>query len=190
MKMKLIIPVIAFFLIFSSCDKSMIENDFRHESDIMSARNEAASMHGQVVLNLRAHLTGDQEVPPRETLATGEAVFQLSKDGKELRYKLIVANLENLSMSHIHVAQAGVNGPVVAWLYPSAPPAVLLPGTTNGILNQGVITKDNLVGILAGHELSDLIDLIISEMTYVNIHTAQFPGGEIRGQIKGNVKAE
>lgn len=137
-----------------------------------------------VVLNLRAHLSGDQEVPPRETLATGQAVFQLSKDATELSYKLIVANIENVSMAHIHVAPPGVNGGIVTWLYPAGPPAILIPGTTNGILRQGVITSANLTGALTGQDLSALVELIKSGDTYVNVHTSQFGGGEIRGQIR------
>ncbi len=181
--MKTILPVliIPFFLVLASCQKQESEIGSLNVSDLKSTPNIP------VKLNFRANLSGDQEVPPRETLAVGEAIFQLSSDGNELSYKLIVANLDNITMSHIHVAPAGVNGGIVVWLYPVTPPALLLPGTTNGILQQGVITKDKLVGALAGHELSDLVDLMIAEGTYVNVHTSQFGGGEIRGQIKGNV---
>ncbi len=185
--MKKILTVIVIFGILglSSCTKQMTEPDLQLSG--RSNQSMSSNMYGHVVLNFGAHLTGDQEVPPRETSGVGQVIFQLSKDGMELSYKLIVANLDNLSMSHIHVAPAGVNGPVVVWLYPPAPPAVLLPGTTNGILQEGVITKANLVGTLAGHELSDLVDLMIAGQTYVNVHTSQFGGGEIRGQIKGNM---
>ena len=184
-------------IVFASCDKQSLETDFQNVPDFMnsSAEKLAADKHnsnvdskGQVILNFRAHLTGDQEVPPRETLATGEAVFQLSKDGMRLSYKIIVANLANITMAHIHVANEGSNGPVVTWLYPTAPPALLIPNTTNGILQEGVITKANLSGILVGKELSDLVNLIAAKQTYVNIHTTKYPAGEIRGQIYGNVK--
>ncbi len=67
-----------------------------------------------------------------------------------MSYRLIVAHLENVLMSHIHVAPAGENGPVVAWLYPSAPQPALIPGFSNGILQTGVITADDLVGDLSG----------------------------------------
>ncbi len=177
--------VISGILGFSSCTKVMTEPDLQIPG-YKSSQNMSDNMNGHVMLNFRAHLTGDQEVPPRESSGVGEVIFQLSKDGMELSYKLIVANLDNLSMSHIHVAPAGSNGPVVVWLYPPAPPAVLIPGTTNGILQEGIITKANLTGTLAGNELSDLVDLMVAGNTYVNVHTSQFPGGEIRGQIKGN----
>ncbi|MBI5008292.1 MAG: CHRD domain-containing protein [Bacteroidia bacterium] len=184
-------------IVFASCDKQSLETGFQNVPDFANSGVEKLApgqtdlnvgSKGQVVLNFRAHLTGDQEVPPRDTQATGEAVFQLSKDGLSLSYKIIVANLDNLTMSHIHVANEGFNGPVVAWLYPPSPPAVLKPNTTNGILQEGVLTKVNLSGSLAGKELSDLLALMTAHRTYVNVHTTKYPGGEIRGQIHGNVK--
>jgi hypothetical protein len=200
MERKVSILVISVLFFLTSCEKGLVENDelnasakksALHESGLQGEQIAGGLNKGHVVLNFRAHLSGDQEVPPRETLATGQAVFQLSKDGTELRYKLIVANLENITMAHIHVAPAGTNGGVVAWLYPPAPPASLISGTTNGILQQGVIRKANLVGILAGHELSELVDLMLDDKTYANVHTSLYPGGEIRGQISGNgIKAD
>jgi hypothetical protein len=142
--------------------------------------------------NFTAHLTGGEEVPARETLATGEASFQLSKDGTELHYRLIVANIENVVASHIHLGAAGVNGPVVAFL---AGPFPAAGGRTDGVLAEGTITAANLVGPLAGQPLSALIEAMESGNAYVNVHTddgiaptntgaGDFPGGEIRGQIQ------
>ena len=133
--------------------------------------------------NFRAHLSGGEEVPPAETRAQGQAVFQLSRDGLGLRYKLVVANIENVTMAHIHLAPPGVNGPVVLWLYPSAPPPVLIEGRFSGVLAEGTVTAANLIGLLAGQDLSALIQEIEDGNAYVNVHTSQYPGGEVRGQI-------
>lgn len=134
--------------------------------------------------NFTAHLSGEEEVQPADTEAQGQAIFRLSKDGSELSYKLITANIENVVQAHIHLAPAGANGSVVAWLYPSSPPAELLPGRSDGVLAEGVLTADDLVGPFAGGELSDLLEAMRAGNTYVNVHTTQFPGGEIRGQIQ------
>jgi len=174
MKKHLFLLVSGIFLMFTSCNKV--------DSDV-DLQNELVLKKGTVIQNFTAHLSGDQEVPPRETLATGEAKFQLNKEGTELSYKLIVANLEDLHMSHIHLAPAGSNGGVVVWLYPSAAPAVMIPGTTNGILATGVITSANLIGALKGKTLGDLIKQMNEGTAYVNVHTMLYPGGEIRGQI-------
>lgn len=192
MKKQMFLFAAAAVLAFASCEKPDITGDVYSDdlSRLKSSSQSSNEIKGQRVLNFRAHLSSDQEVPQNGSKTTGQAIFQLSKDGMNLKYKVIVANIENVTMAHIHLAPAGSNGPVVAWLYPPRPPAMLKPGTTNGILQQGTLTKANLAGSLAGKELKDLVDLIIAGNTYVNVHTSQFPGGEIRGQIWGNVPGE
>ena len=134
--------------------------------------------------SFHAHLDGKEQVPPAKTKAQGEAVFTLSKDGDSIHYKITVANIENVTMAHIHEEVAGANGPVVVWLYPSAPPPKLIPGKTNGVLAEGTITSASLAGPLEGKSITDLLNDIKSGKAYVNVHTSQYPGGEIRGQIK------
>ncbi len=144
--------------------------------------------------NFRTHLSGDNELPLRVTLAQGEAIFQLNEDGSELSYKLIATNIQNVVAAHIHLGLESENGPVVAFLYGNAPAG---GGRQNGVLSQGVITSANLIGPMAGMSLSDLISAIEAGNAYVNVHTndgvaptntgpGDFPGGEIRGQIFGH----
>lgn len=132
--------------------------------------------------HFRAHASGAQEVPANDSRAQGQAIYHLSEDGTELHYKLIVANIQNVTQSHIHRAPAGVNGGIVAWLYPSAPPAVLIPGRSQGILAEGVITDAQVIGSLAGSGVAGLLSEIRAGNTYTNVHTLQFPPGEVRGQ--------
>ena len=132
-----------------------------------------------------ADLSGDHEVPIVLTTAEGEATFKLSKDGKSLNYKLQVHDIQNVTMSHIHLAPTGVNGPVVAWLYPAQPPAQLIPGESNGVIAKGTLTKANLVGPMAGKEIADLVAAIQAGNAYVNVHTSAHPAGEMRGQVHG-----
>jgi hypothetical protein len=142
--------------------------------------------------NFRAHLDGDGAGV--ETLAQGQALFQFSKDGSELGYKLIVAGLDNLWMAHIHVAaEPGGNGPPVVWLLPDAPPppGSSVSGTSNGVVAEGVVMEGD-----AGVSISfdDLRTAIAEGRAYVNVHTndfvdppntgpGDFPGGEIRGDV-------
>ena len=140
----------------------------------------------------RSHLHARDEVPPNESLAQGQAIFHLSGDGTQLDYKLIAANIDNVVFAHIHVAPAGVNGPVVAFLYG---PAAAGSGRSSGVLAQGTITADDLIGPLTGQSLTALVDAIRAGNTYVNVHTddgvapagtgpGDLPAGEIRGQIR------
>ena len=141
--------------------------------------------------NAVAHLAGANEVPARPTRARGTAVFHLSDDGTELSYKLIVANIENVVQSHIHVAPAGQNGPVVAFLFGPVPAA---GGRVSGPIAEGTITAADFVGPLAGSTMADLVARILDGGAYVNVHTSDgvaptntgpgdFASGEVRGQI-------
>jgi hypothetical protein len=146
--------------------------------------------------NFGAHLKGQHEVPANQSRAQGQATFQLSDDGTELHYKLNVANIENVFQAHIHMAPEGVNGQIVAWLYPSTAnaPGPLGGGRIQGRIAEGTITAANLMGPLAGQPLSALVAAIESGNAYVNVHTddgiaptntgpGDLRGGEIRGQL-------
>lgn len=133
--------------------------------------------------NFGTHLDGAAEVPSNDSRAQGQAIFQLNATGDALRYRLIVANIENVRQAHIHLGPSDDTGPIVVWLYPSAPPQQLIPGRSQGVLAEGVITDDDVVGLLAGTGLAGLLEQVRAGNTYVNVHTSQFPPGEIRGQL-------
>ncbi len=141
--------------------------------------HEGGDAHG-----FGTHMTGDEEVPANGSRAQGQSQFRLNADGTALHYKVNVANIENVTQAHIHLNVAGANGGVVAWLYPSAPPLKLIPGRSQGTLAEGTITAANLVGGLAGQSLQALVDALAAGRAYVNVHSSQFPPGEIRGQIR------
>lgn len=151
--------------------------------------------------NFGTPLSSDEEVMPagvvNNSAARGSAVFQLNADGTELEYQLMVANIENAFMAHIHRAAQGVNGGIVVWLYPSTAttPGPVAGGRLDGVIAQGTIRASNLVGSLAGQPLSALVNELKAGNAYVNVHTndgvaptntgpGDFPGGEIRGQIE------
>ena len=116
--------------------------------------------------------------------ATGGTLLEVSPDGNSISYRLTVEGIENVTQAHIHVASTpGGNGSPAVWLYPPAPPATLKPGQFTGVLGEGQITDASLIGPLAGQTLADLIKAIRENRAYVNVHTQQFPGGEIRGPL-------
>jgi hypothetical protein len=154
------------------------------ELPVFLSQHHGAPEHAMAAHNFGARLSGGEEVPPRETRARGNATFKLSADGTELAFRLIVSNIENVTQAHIHCAPAGANGPVVVWLYPASPPAQLIPGRTNGVLSEGVIT--GVTNNTCGATLTELVERMRAGDTYVNVHTSQFPPGEVRGQIGGN----
>lgn len=131
------------------------------------------------------HAPLSAEAPGVESRATGLAWVELEPGATEGRFRLNMANIVDVTMAHIHVAAApGANGPPAVWLYPSAPPPHLIPGRFQGVLSTGSFDASSLVGPLAGGDLSDLRQAIVDGRAYVNVHTTQYPGGEIRGTLR------
>jgi hypothetical protein len=137
-----------------------------------------------------AQLSGTNEVPPRETNAFGGASFNLDKDGTVLSFRLKVANISNVTASHIHCAAAGVNGPVGVTLFVGTAGS----GPFDGVLASGAIAAPDAGNSCGWGTLADVVAAMRSGNAYVNVHTndgvaptntgpGDFPGGEIRGQI-------
>src|SRR5688572_8656663 len=135
-------------------------------------------------------LSGADEVPVRDTLARGSATFKVSRDGTQMRYTLKGNKIRNVVDAHIHVGAPGVNGGIVVHLLPGP-----VTGPKPRFAVKGVITGANLTGSLAGMTLFELVAVMRQNNTYVNVHTSDgvdppdtgpgdFPGGEIRGQIR------
>ena len=122
-------------------------------------------------------LTGMEEVPPVNTNSTGIALFELVKNN--INFKVNVTNLDNINAAHIHLGEFGQNGDVIFTLFKPATPIDVL----NGTLVEGKVTAVDLQRPLKGKTVNDLVQLINNTQTYVNIHTEQYPNGEIRGQI-------
>lgn len=133
--------------------------------------------------NFGAEPYGGGEVPPTDSQGRGSAIFHLSDDGTTLHYKLIVANIEHVTQSHIHLAPVGVNGPIVVFLFGFVPAGV----TENGVLAEGDIHQSNLIprpAIGFGGTMAELVSKMRSGGAYVNVHTIAHPGGEIRDQVR------
>jgi hypothetical protein len=149
---------------------------------------------------IKAKLTGYQEVPSVSTPAKGKFEAKISRDEGLIEYELSYSGLTGtVQQSHIHFAQRSVNGSIVIWLCQTAttpaPASVaaitpFCPPSPSGTVT-GHITKDNVIAagttsqqILAG-ELAEVIAAIRAGIAYANVHTTPLnPGGEIRGQIR------
>lgn len=124
-----------------------------------------------------AGLEGEFEVPPINTEASGIAMFKDKQDS--IWYMINVTNINNITAAHIHSGNQRENGPIIASLISSDIPTKNM----NGTLVQGNITANVLEGPLLGEQLSELVLGMQNNSTYINIHTADHPDGEIRGQI-------
>ncbi|SFQ76530.1 CHRD domain-containing protein [Hymenobacter arizonensis] len=159
-------------LLLSGCQKESVE-----PQSVAASAQAADAKSGD--RSFSAHLSGDQEVPAVPTNATGQANFKLSKDGNSLSYKLIVANIRTtVIFGHLHLGNAGTNGPVVVDLVGRTGPS------PQGVIAEGIITSASLKGRLAGQPLSALIAAMEAGSIYTNVHSTAYPGGEVRGQVR------
>lgn len=119
-----------------------------------------------------------------KTNASGEAQFQVNEDGTEATYEVMVESICNVTQAHIHLGTEGEDGPVGVWLYPEeGMEPELIEGRFDGTLAEGTITQDDFVGEWEDADFEDAVAAFEQESTYVNVHTEEYPGGEIRGQI-------
>jgi hypothetical protein len=128
-----------------------------------------------------AHLSGDNEMPAVASDGRGYASVTLSEDESSIDYRLYVNGLDDVTQAHIHVAPAGENGDVAVFLFGLAEP----PVAPDGLLAEGTITEADLMAIPGEFDgtMAQLVELIRSGDTYVNVHTTANAGGEIRGQL-------
>ena len=133
-------------------------------------------------LGYQSIMIGLAQVPPVASVGRGLANYLITEDSATLYYSVQALDTSStISMAHIHLGRAGQNGDVVANLCGAgSTPAC----AAQGVIATGTVTAGSLVGPLAGHPLSDLIVAMTSGGAYTNVHTSNFPGGEIRGQVR------
>jgi hypothetical protein len=141
----------------------------------------------------RALLTGDNEVPPVDTQATGRIKIVPNPQQTALDYQISLSDLNGVvTGAHIHRGSVGTNGPIIANLkignvFAGALAYTLGSGSGSTSTSVGgTITSADLMGPLAGKQITDLIRLIEDGKAYVNVHTDRNSNGEIRGQLKSS----
>ncbi len=127
-----------------------------------------------------ATLSGNEEIPPTQSSATGWARFQTNDNGTQVAYSVNLTGLNEITGAHIHNGSAGQNGDIVISL---SGQQAAENGNNATISLKGNISQDSLQGPLEGKEFSELVSLMSDGTVYVNVHTAEFQNGEIRGQI-------
>src|SRR5919109_100335 len=143
-------------------------------------------------LAFTATLTGSQEVPPSGSAGIGSGLVTLDTVTNLLTVNISFAGLGSpTTASHIHCCTPPGANAIVATAVPTFPGFPL--GVTTGTYlmtfdltlastyNPAFITAHG--GTVAGAQAAFIAGLT-SGQTYLNIHTSQFPGGEIRGQLQ------
>ncbi len=144
-------------------------------------------------LSLKAKLTGFHEVTPKLSPGTGR--FEGAVTGSTLSYTLTYTQLSSpVFMAHIHFAQPAVNGGIFLWLCGSAaapgPAGTPTCPPNGGTVSRSGVTAADIQGVasqnLSAGDFAGALSIISSGDAYVNVHTINFSGGEIRGQVKSD----
>lgn len=127
------------------------------------------------------------------TGAYGKAAFRLSHDRSTIHYVIKATNTSTpIIMAHLHLGPKGQNGPVMFWLYADAGVNPNFPrndgpfpGKISGMLTAAdfMMPMDSEGRVLIS-TFEDAIANIMNGNTYVNVHTAAHPSGELRGQFQ------
>ena len=129
-----------------------------------------------------ANLTGDAEVPSVVTDTTGRVTFKANAVETEIRFKMQIRHADDIlavAGAHIHCGAEDENGPAVAFLAGAVPPA----GFDGKVTVVATLTDASILPTECGSNIAELLDAIRAGNTYVNVHSAANPGGEVRGQI-------
>jgi hypothetical protein len=129
-----------------------------------------------------ATLTGDGE---SDSPGTGHGTVSFNAAADTLSVMLTFSGLtsgtqvvDNLGAAHIHFGAPGVEGPVI---FPFLNfPTGVTSGSYSTVLTAANLMPDPADGI---NTFADAVNAIAGGHTYYNIHTVNFPNGEIRGQL-------
>jgi hypothetical protein len=133
-------------------------------------------------------LIGYSEVPAISTGATGTFKARIDPVAKTITYELTYKDLSSTALfSHIHFGQRDVTGGVSAFLCGGGgkPACPATGGTVTGTIAATDVVGPAAQGIAPG-EFDELVKAIRAGRTYANVHSTNFPGGEIRAQLNNS----
>ncbi|TMR97085.1 CHRD domain-containing protein [Nonomuraea basaltis] len=133
---------------------------------------ESVLAHGFTKETLTSQANGDQEVKAPDTRVgdpNGHAEWLVQVQGTRVWFASTWAKVGKPTAAHIHRAPKGTNGPVAVPFFAAEKG---LPKGVNGLAGSATTTAD-VAGRIANNPKN----------WYANLHTAQFPGGAVRGQL-------
>ena len=154
-----------------------------------AAYSQAELLANQHTERFSARLSGSEEVPPINT--AGSADFEMTNQQGTITFSLTFSDLSSpLSVAHLHFAPGKVAGGVMIFLcggggQPACPATTegTITGTITGTIAAANVTGPTTQGVNAG-DLDSALEAVRDGLSYANMHTANFGGGEIRGQVR------
>jgi CHRD domain len=136
-------------------------------------------------------LSGYEEDPSvLSTTGGGEFRAQIDSSGQQISYTLSYSALEgNVLQAHIHFGGRHQSGGISAFLCTnlgngpaSTQTCPAAPATIEGVITPADVVGPAAQGITAG-QFDELVRAIRAGVTYVNVHSSLYEGGEIRAQL-------
>lgn len=163
-------------VLFSGPVTHDVINSILHDSvyfNVHTLANASGEIRGQLIPLARytaaVCLTGSQESPATNSTATGGGMVSFSRDMTNAHVMYVASGLSsNVTATHIHQGLFGANGSPIYTL-------------TSSYMNNGVFVY--LKNTDATPFTPETVNQGLKDSLYVNIHTSNFPNGEIRGQI-------
>jgi hypothetical protein len=129
---------------------------------------------------------------------TGTVKLDLDQKSQTVTYTLTYSNvgttapgMGTVTQAHIHFGKSRDSGGILVFfctnIVPSNGPAGTPTCPANGVTLRGTWTPASVVAIMgqnvAAGNFKALVDALLSNTAYANVHTTAFPAGEIRGQV-------
>jgi hypothetical protein len=156
----------------------MVQNPANFYVNVHTVAFPGGAVRGQLAyvsggpIPYAAELRGANEVPPTGSSAFGSSFVTFDPINNNLTWEVNTSGIVSPTLSHIHRGAAGVAGPVIINFATSA--AQIPNGRTNGTIS---------VATLGSSDLTALASASTANGYYVNVHSAAFGSGEIRGQL-------
>ena len=149
-----------FFTTLLSCNSCESDQSATMANSDSAMANNATTKSDNTTTIFKATLKGSDEVPSNPSTATGTSTLTYSSDTKTFTDVTSYTGITP-TMGHIHKGVVGENGPVIF-------PFTELASPIN-------LTSEPLT--------EDQVTALFKDSMYVNLHTKEHPGGEIRGQL-------
>lgn len=129
-----------------------------------------------------AYLDGMSEVGSTTSQMTGDAIFNVSMDERQIDYSVDLSNGGGITDIVLSCAPAGMNGTQVVSLYHGAAISAGA-GVSVGSITQSDIEAGAVVCNPNIHTTSHLIQAMREHSIYINVLTSAYSAGEVRGQL-------
>ena len=150
----------------------------------VEAKND--NKYKQILSVIDSMGTGEQEVTVCDTSTTARLGMTFYAGFSSVEFELDVYDGVNITQAHLHCAPAGVNGPVVAFLFGLQPPVHVDGELVYGeIMNDDIVSFDDPNGAcgVTINNVASLYEAILQRKIYLNVHSTACPAGVTRAQM-------